>query len=76
MTLILNISIASDNNIYVGSNFGVFQLDLKGPIVVLWREFQNYPELQKIFRLQAYNIQDNGFASMGNGLYTIDGNGS
>ena len=71
---ILNITIASDSNIYVGSNVGVFQLDLKANCLL--REFQNYPELQNI---QVKNIcLSQGqwfFASIGNGLYTIDEGG-
>ena len=71
---ILNITIASDSKIYVGSNVGVFQLDIKSHCLL--REFQNYPELQNI---QVKNVcLSQGqwfFASAANGLYTIDERG-
>ena len=71
---ILNITVASDSNIYLGSNVGVFQLDIKSHCLL--REFQNYPELQNI---QVKNIcLSQGqwfFASAANGLYTIDERG-
>jgi len=71
---ILNISIASDSNIYVGSNVGVFQLDLKSNCLL--REFQNYPELQNVQVTSICLSQGQWFfASMGNGLYTIDEGG-
>ena len=68
---ILNISIASDSNIYVGSNVGIFQLDLKSNCLL--REFQNYPELQNVQVTSICLSQGQWFfASIGNGLYTID----
>ncbi len=71
---ILNITIASDRNIYVGSNVGIFQLDLKANCLL--REFQNYPELQNIQITSICLSQGQWFfASMGNGLYTIDEDG-
>lgn len=71
---ILNITIASDSKIYVGSNVGVFQLDIKSHCLL--REFQNYPELQNIQIKNVCLSQGQWFfASAANGLYTIDERG-
>ena len=71
---ILNISVASDSNVHVGTNVGVFQLDIKSNCLL--REFQNYPELQNI-RVNDVCLSQGQwfFASTGNGLYTIDERG-
>ncbi len=71
---ILNISLISDSNIYVGSNVGVFQLDIKSNCLL--REFQDYPELQNIQVMNICLSQGQWFfATTGNGLYTIDERG-
>ena len=71
---ILNISLVSDSNIYVGSNVGVFQLDIKSNCLL--REFQDYPELQNIQVMNICLSQGQWFfATTGNGLYTIDERG-
>lgn len=71
---LLELTIASDSNIYLGSNYGVFLLDLKSNCLL--RKFQNYPELLNV---QVYSIcLSQGqwfFATKGNGLFTIDEKG-
>ena len=71
---ILNICIASDSNVHVGTNVGVFQLDIKSNCLL--REFQNYLELQNI-RVNNVCLSQGQwfFASAANGLYTIDEKG-
>ena len=71
---ILNICLVSDENIYIGSNYGVFQLDTKSQCLL--RKFQNYPVLgtAKIKDI-CFSQGQWFFASLNNGLYTIDENG-
>ena len=71
---ILNVCIASDENVYIGSNYGVFQLDIKSKCLL--RKFQNYPVLGTAKIKDICLSQGQWFfASSGNGLYTIDENG-
>ena len=71
---ILNVCIASDQNVYIGSNYGVFQLDVKSKCLL--RKFQNYPVLGTAKIKDICLSQGQWFfASSGNGLYTIDEKG-
>ena len=71
---ILDISVASDNQIYLGSNYGVFQLDYKSSCLI--RKFQDYPELLTSQVKDICLSQGQWFfPTSDNGLLTIDNDG-
>ena len=71
---ILDISVASDNQIYLGSNYGVFQLDYRSNCLI--RKFQGYPKLLTSQVIDICLSQGQWFfATSDNGLLTIDDEG-